>query len=313
MSWIKYRTDLCKAPETMCIARLTKLDRFSVGGRLACVWAWAQDLTVTGRVTPCTADDIDAVAEHPGFAESMQKAGWLEIGEGFVNFPDWKKHNGLGAKQRAQSAVRQQSFRDKKRNAPVTQGALLQRDGTPVPRNAPVTQVTHQEQSREEKKRAEAENRRGTETNPPAPAGAAPSVSVPSGSGSLPLPEQMRVADRGKARRLLEGLEWPSDNPGDSETKLDRLHRKTITAILEREDFSLIRVFTLVHRAKTEAKNPARWITAALADWWAITADDEKAFRQWETEQAGSALSKLEGLRRQHKAIVGTIGRVVEA
>lgn len=130
--WLKYGADLPDKPEIAVISELTGLDRFSVAGRLMSVWMWfsrnsedghvafaqrnapvalgaQQDgLTDSGRASVQRAllATIDRVAEQPGFASAMIKAGWLETTDHGVSVPKWDRHNSGSAKQRAQASRR---------------------------------------------------------------------------------------------------------------------------------------------------------------------------------------------------------------
>lgn len=99
--WLKLNYDLWEHRCTQHIVHETGLDEDSVVGKLARVWKWAQQQTTNGTVKPCSARMINSIARHEKFAEAMQSAGWLDIGDGFVKFTRWDQHNSKGAKQRA--------------------------------------------------------------------------------------------------------------------------------------------------------------------------------------------------------------------
>jgi hypothetical protein len=77
---------------------------------------------------PITFAWIDDYVSYKNFANSLQKSGWLKGKDGAVSFPNFERHNGKTAKERAVSNRRVEKFRetDSKRNgnANVTNGAL---------------------------------------------------------------------------------------------------------------------------------------------------------------------------------------------
>lgn len=106
------RVDLRKDPAVKGIARRTGLDRFQVVGRLHAVWSWADQQLRNGNAVGVTAEDLDEEAEHPGFAQAMADERWLKILSTGLVFPDFDRHNGKPAKERALTAKRVKRHRD---------------------------------------------------------------------------------------------------------------------------------------------------------------------------------------------------------
>jgi hypothetical protein len=111
MSWIKLRTDLRNDPAVYKMAVLTGLDRFSIVGRLAEFWGWADQHAVDGRVDGASSQVVDDVVSHVGFCDALCVVGWLKVeGDGFA-IPKHERHNGATAKERTLKSARQAKWR----------------------------------------------------------------------------------------------------------------------------------------------------------------------------------------------------------
>ncbi len=104
--WIKTRKDLHGDPSVLGIAALTGVDVDGVVGKLHRIWSWADTHTTDGNGRNVTASWVDVLVGTPGFAEAMEKEGWLEIGSAGIRIPNFERHNGQSAKQRAVTANR---------------------------------------------------------------------------------------------------------------------------------------------------------------------------------------------------------------
>lgn len=130
--WIKMRVDLADDPAVISIAADTGLDVLGVIGRLWQVWSWADQQLRDGdakRVTPAWLDDK---VKCPGFAEAMSKTTprpWLKISSTGISIPDFEKHNGKPAKDRALSRNRMQRHRNGEN---VTAPSLEKRREVPI-------------------------------------------------------------------------------------------------------------------------------------------------------------------------------------
>jgi hypothetical protein len=119
--WIKWVKGLQDKPEVFRMASALSLDRFSVAARLMLVWSWADDNVRDKTVDengcafvalgPSQGSLIDAVSGVAGFADSMTAVGWLVQRNGSLVFPNFNRHNGETAKQRALTAKRMQKSR----------------------------------------------------------------------------------------------------------------------------------------------------------------------------------------------------------
>lgn len=109
--WIKMRFDLADDPAVVGIARRLDLDEFGVVGRLHTIWSWADRQTTDGDAASVTFVFIDRKVNTPNFAEAMEAEGWLEKTDTGVRFPNFTRHNGQTAKQRALTARRMRDLR----------------------------------------------------------------------------------------------------------------------------------------------------------------------------------------------------------
>jgi len=118
--WVKMRRSLSSDPDVFRIGELTKLDRFSVVGRLHAVWSWADEHDVAKRdAVSVTTAYVDSVADCVGFAEAMRQVGWLAGSDGALRFPNFERHNGRDAKRKAQTALRNQQMRSRSEVSPL--------------------------------------------------------------------------------------------------------------------------------------------------------------------------------------------------
>ena len=154
--WIKIRTELISGLDVIAIGVATGLDEYQVVGRLVKLWGWANHNTSDGHLRKMTPELLDRHVSHQGFASALMDVGWLvQSGEG-VTIPNWQKHNGSGAKARAESAARQAASRS--RHGRVTKSC--DRSVTPVTDSCDKS-VTREEKRREEKKREEPKPKTG--------------------------------------------------------------------------------------------------------------------------------------------------------
>ncbi len=120
MSWIKIDSTLAEKPQVRKMARLLKLDRWAVAGRLVALWGWCDEHTTDGK-TSLIEEEVDELCGKKGFSRAMEAVGWLvNAGEGELAIANFDKHNGATGKKRAQDAVRQFSKRVRD-NEKVTQ------------------------------------------------------------------------------------------------------------------------------------------------------------------------------------------------
>ena len=111
-SWIKFRHDLIDAPEIRRLARACGVTRDDVYGKLFRLWSWFDRHSHSGRVADETAELVDEIVGHSGFASALVSVGWLAEYQGGIVIPNWDRHNSETAKQRALDAARKAAARD---------------------------------------------------------------------------------------------------------------------------------------------------------------------------------------------------------
>ena len=125
--WIKMRTMLDTDPAVFQIAAVLNLDELGVVGRLWKVWSWADSHSVNGNAVCVTGVTLDRLTATPGFTSAMREVGWLEGEDHALTFPNFARHNGQTAKQRALTAERVTKYRNGKPATSVTDEALLEK------------------------------------------------------------------------------------------------------------------------------------------------------------------------------------------
>lgn len=113
-SWVKIETKTPDKPEICIIASQLRLDADAVMGKLVRLWAWAEMNVSDSNETSVTMEFLDKLAGKKGFSAAMEKAGWLQVKGDKLIFPNFERHNGRGAKGRAQTALRVSRHRKRK-------------------------------------------------------------------------------------------------------------------------------------------------------------------------------------------------------
>ena len=109
--WIKWTKGLSRKREVVAISARLGVSRYEVAARLMDVWEWADENTADGDVASVTKSFLDDIAGVTGFSDAMTSVGWLlDSGDG-LHFPNFQRHNGQSAKQRALTADRMRKHR----------------------------------------------------------------------------------------------------------------------------------------------------------------------------------------------------------
>lgn len=111
--WIKVEVATVDKPEVMRIARACGISRDAAFGKLVRLWAWFDSNSVDGAVDGVVDGDVDDLCQQGGFAVAVAAVGWLRIEEACqrMTLPNFDRHNGETAKQRALNARRQRKWR----------------------------------------------------------------------------------------------------------------------------------------------------------------------------------------------------------
>lgn len=103
--WLKVEICTPDKPEIFSIAAELDLDPDVVFARLFRFWVWADQQTECNAfVTQVCA--VDHVVGVKGFADALQKVGWLVPTKQGFELPNFNRHNGKTAKKRAQTLKR---------------------------------------------------------------------------------------------------------------------------------------------------------------------------------------------------------------
>lgn len=111
--WLKIEVALPQKPEVWQMAGMLGIDPDSVVGKLLKVWAWFDAHTENGDAFGVTFVMVDSIAGRNGFGEAMALCGWLEQNGSLLRLPNFDRHNGKTAKNRALTAKRMASMRNK--------------------------------------------------------------------------------------------------------------------------------------------------------------------------------------------------------
>lgn len=112
--WLKMEAATPDKPEVLAIAaRMGWDDPDLAVGKLFRVWRWFDQHTTNGNAPGVTFSLLDRIAGVSGFAFAMQSVGWLSINDEGLMLPGFEKHCGKTAKERAQTARRVASHKEK--------------------------------------------------------------------------------------------------------------------------------------------------------------------------------------------------------
>lgn len=75
-------------------------------GKLFRIWRWFDQHTTNGNADSVTPALLDRIVGVTGFCAAMQSVGWLDINEAGISLPNFERHNGNTAKNRALTAKR---------------------------------------------------------------------------------------------------------------------------------------------------------------------------------------------------------------
>jgi hypothetical protein len=99
--WIKMQKSLPEKPEVWAIAAALNLDSDSVVGKLFRVWSWFDEHTQDGNAPSVTKFILDKAVGVNGFCDAMISACWMMEKKQRISLPNFGRHNGKTAKNRA--------------------------------------------------------------------------------------------------------------------------------------------------------------------------------------------------------------------
>ena len=128
--WIKFETSTSDKPEVWAIATQLSIDPDAVVGKLLRIWTWFDQHSEKGNAPIVTKALLDRRVGVTGFVTSMIEVGWMDETDGVLTVPNFVRHNGQTAKNRALTAKRVSDYKksnasgNAKGNAPIVTGAL---------------------------------------------------------------------------------------------------------------------------------------------------------------------------------------------
>ncbi len=108
--WIKMRVDLADDPAVIGIALDLGIDEDAVVGKLWKLWSWANCQTCDGNAPGVRVAWVDRYLRCEGFAAAMIRYKWLLVTDDGIRIPNFERHNGKSAKQRALTSERVAKF-----------------------------------------------------------------------------------------------------------------------------------------------------------------------------------------------------------
>jgi len=111
--WIKFEKATLDKPEVFEMAEMLDVDPDAVVGKLLRVWNWFDDQSHDGNANVTVRALLDRYAGVTGFTQAMESVGWLDIEGRTMSLPNFDRHNGQTAKNRALTAKRVNKSRSK--------------------------------------------------------------------------------------------------------------------------------------------------------------------------------------------------------
>lgn len=105
--WLKFDASTPDKPEVLAITVAMGWDDPDLTvGKLLRVWRWFDQQTIDGNAPGVTSALLDRLLGVTGLCEAMAKVGWLVITDDGISLPNFDRHNGKTAKDRALTAKR---------------------------------------------------------------------------------------------------------------------------------------------------------------------------------------------------------------
>lgn len=119
--WLKIEKHTPEKPEIAALAAIHGMDPEIVFAKCFKVWAWADSMMTDGTVRRVDPSFLDALVHARGFAHALIEVGWLQVRDGgdppqsrSLVIPNFARHMGQSAKQRALTANRVSAHRRRK-------------------------------------------------------------------------------------------------------------------------------------------------------------------------------------------------------
>lgn len=104
--WIKFECATSDKPEIWAIAAALDIDPDAVVGKLMRVWAWFDQQTTDGNAPSVTKALLNRLVGVTDFCQQVTLVGWMDDDGKTISLPNFDRHNGKTAKNRALTAKR---------------------------------------------------------------------------------------------------------------------------------------------------------------------------------------------------------------
>jgi len=111
--WIKFELATPDKPEVWAIAAALNIDPDAVVGKLLRVWGWFDQQTENGNAPSVSKMLLDRLVGVTGFCKAVIDADWMHDDGVTLSLPHFDRHNGKTAKNRATTAKRVASFKNR--------------------------------------------------------------------------------------------------------------------------------------------------------------------------------------------------------
>ena len=138
--WIKLEVITPQKPEIFIMSEQLQIDPDAVLGKVIRLWCYFDQHLLSGNASgnaPLTVTLIDAVGRVKGFTDALLSVGWLTQTDKGLRIPNFDRHNGKTAKNRALTARRVAQHKKRSANAPLTVGALPREEKSTSTKEAP--------------------------------------------------------------------------------------------------------------------------------------------------------------------------------
>ncbi len=112
-SWMKVEKHTPEKPEIFAIADMLSIDPEKAFAKCFKFWRWADSQIADGNALGVTKVAVDALVVQPGFADAMEKVGWLAFDGKVMRVPRFDSHMSQSSKTRALTAKRAAVHRGK--------------------------------------------------------------------------------------------------------------------------------------------------------------------------------------------------------
>jgi hypothetical protein len=127
--WLKFEANTPEKPEVLAITiELGYEDPDLTVGKLLKVWRWFDQHTVNGNASNVTSSLLDRLIGVTGITKAMANVGWLIINDTGLTLPNFDRHNGKTAKDRALTAKRVASHKASKNGNGASVTSALPRE-----------------------------------------------------------------------------------------------------------------------------------------------------------------------------------------